>query len=467
MRLVVALAVVVAGCGDDVYPMSALKDPTTCMDCHPDHYQQWSASMHAYASDDPVFVAMNKRGQREAQLGTFCVSCHAPMAVVNGTITDANAADFDLSTLPVAERGVTCYFCHNVSSVVADHNNGLVIANDATMRGGVRDPVDSPAHRSKYDPLMDSDTNESELCGSCHDIVTPRGVAIERTFAEWKTTFFAKEKDPGRHLTCGGCHMKSKSDVIADAPGLDVPFRANGFHQHLWPAIDEALTPWPDREGMAAAVKADLDPSIAIVGPTPLTGPPGPGGICLDPPGVLSIRVDSLGTGHSWPSGAAQDRRAWLEVIAYRGDESIAFSSGVVPDEMDPEQIADPNLFGLWDRTQKADGTPAHMFWEIETVDSQLLKGPTTLDKFDPAFDHSITHRYTIGPTYSEIERITARMRIRPLPYELLHSLEASGDLDAAVATQLKTLDVAGATRTWLKSTKGTGPALNTNCNPQ
>ena len=52
-----------------------------CKDCHPKHYTQWSGSMHAYASDDPVFVAMNKRGQREAQLGSFCLQCHAPMAV--------------------------------------------------------------------------------------------------------------------------------------------------------------------------------------------------------------------------------------------------------------------------------------------------------------------------------------------------------------------------------------------------
>ena len=34
------------------------------------------------AMDDPVFIAMNKKGQRETNgaLGTFCVNCHAPMA---------------------------------------------------------------------------------------------------------------------------------------------------------------------------------------------------------------------------------------------------------------------------------------------------------------------------------------------------------------------------------------------------
>ena len=37
-------------------------DPATCQSCHPTHVRDWSGSMHAYASDDPVFVAMNARG---------------------------------------------------------------------------------------------------------------------------------------------------------------------------------------------------------------------------------------------------------------------------------------------------------------------------------------------------------------------------------------------------------------------
>ena len=61
----------------------ALLDPEACRSCHPAAYQEWSGSMHAYAAEDPVFRAMNQRGQRETggALGDFCVKCHAPMAV--------------------------------------------------------------------------------------------------------------------------------------------------------------------------------------------------------------------------------------------------------------------------------------------------------------------------------------------------------------------------------------------------
>ena len=63
--------------------LDQMLDPETCNQCHQTHYSDWSGSMHAYASDDPVFIAMNARAQRETNgaVGSFCVNCHAPMAV--------------------------------------------------------------------------------------------------------------------------------------------------------------------------------------------------------------------------------------------------------------------------------------------------------------------------------------------------------------------------------------------------
>lgn len=72
--------------------------------------------MHSYASEDPVFVAMNQRGQRETggQLGTFCIACHAPLA---GTS--------DLAQVPRENRGVGCVACHQVSAIEEVHNGKL------------------------------------------------------------------------------------------------------------------------------------------------------------------------------------------------------------------------------------------------------------------------------------------------------------------------------------------------------
>jgi len=452
-----AVAVVALACCREPakLPVDKLEDPATCADCHPQHYVEWAGSMHAYASDDPVFVAMNRRGQREAKLGVFCVRCHAPMAVALG-LTDGT--NFDPKTLPAKARGITCYFCHDVERVVADHDNGLTLAFDDQMRGGAADPVSTSAHRSRLDPLMASASNGSRMCGSCHDVVMPNGVAIERSFQEWKATIFAAE-DPSRDLplTCSGCHMKSEPElaVIAHQDSAEVRPRANAFHDHRMPGIDRAVTAFPDQEAQAAAIARDLDPALTIVGAAPIGGTIGGGGICVVPQdgGVLTVRLDTRGTGHMWPSGAAHDRRAWLEVIAYDAHDQIVFSSGVVADGQDPEALADPALYRLWDRTSKADGSPAHMFWDVAHVESQLLRPPVTLDQRDPGFDHSSTARYLVGPRFREIDHVGARVRILPIGRTIIDDLIASGDLDASFAAPLaKPLDVAGATRHWTRA---------------
>ena len=68
------------GCPSDPTPVDAgpqptmtraeILDPLTCKECHPNHYREWSGSMHAYAAEDPVFIAMNQRGQREQRDST-------------------------------------------------------------------------------------------------------------------------------------------------------------------------------------------------------------------------------------------------------------------------------------------------------------------------------------------------------------------------------------------------------------
>lgn len=470
LALILVILVGLAACSDDKYSVERLQDPNTCATCHPTHFTEWSGSMHAYAATDPVFIGMHKRGQRETAgaLGTFCINCHAPMAVANGTITADNVAMFDLATLAPAENGITCYFCHNVDKVTTDHNNGLELAMDQTMRGGVKNPVDSEAHHSAYDILQDGERNQSELCGSCHDVVTPNGVELERTFKEWKGTIFGSTEDPSIKLTCSTCHMEPFDDTIADAPGVGL--RPFGRHDHMMAGIDQALTPFPEIAAQDAAVQKILKPAIKITGPKPRTGNRSPGGICVDDPsnpGDITVRVDSLNVGHSFPSGVGHDRRVWLEVIAYDINNAIVFSSGVVPDGMDPEEINDPNLFGLWERTFKENGTPAHFFHEIASYDPNplhYLPGAVTFDPNDPRFDHSRTAPYRNVGNISAIEKVTARVRMRALPYAALRLLEQSGDLDPAVKNQLKTLEVANST--WLKSTAGTGLAMFTGCNP-
>lgn len=439
-----ALAAVLAACGGPDYkPVEELTKPETCMECHPKHTDEWRGSMHAYAADDPVFRALNAKGQEETggALGTFCVQCHAPVAVQLGLTTDGT----NLDEVPAWARGVTCYACHNAVEVAGDHNNPLRLAMDQTMRAGVRNPapVDSPAHATAYSALVDAESQTSStMCGSCHDLVTPGGVHLERTFAEWQTTIFADPK-PTQHLSCGSCHMVVRDGPIAEVDGLDVPQRPFGRREHTFPGVDVALTPWPGVEQQRAAIARDLR---ALLVPR----------LCVQPVdgGRIDVRLDNVGAGHMFPSGASIDRRAWVEVVAWDADGAVVFSSGVIPPEtpyLDPEDLHDPNLWLMGTPGYDADGARTDLFWKVATFDhpGTLLPPAVTTDPSDPRFYHAIERSYPVAGLLPRIAKVRMRVLLRPLPMHLLDDLMASGHLTTDLRPQLPTHVLDGATLEW------------------
>jgi hypothetical protein len=398
----------------------ALKDPESCRSCHESHVEQWSGSMHAYAGEDPLFLAMNAAGQRETNgaLGDFCVKCHAPVALMSGATKDGT----NLPDLPAYLRGVTCYFCHSVESVEGTHNNPLRLADDGVLRGGVRDPVDNPAHASAYSPFHDRNRRESsDLCGSCHDIVSPSGSHIERTFAEWKASQFGNGESA--LVSCGNCHMPGTKGPIADFDGV----KLRQVHEHEWPGVDVALTPFPKMAEQRAAVEKALSQTVIAQ-------------LCVSPP-LASLGVDvvleNAFAGHAFPSGATPDRRAWVELVAYKGD-AVVFESGIAKPGEAIADLPDPNLLLFRDRIFDANGKETHGFWHAASYESKLLMPR-------PAPDHRFTHRYAVPLAKGLADRVTMRLRIQPIGLDVLAPLVKSGDLEQSIVDAMPTFEVAAA----------------------
>lgn len=402
-----------------------IRDARECQECHPAHYQEWSGSMHAYAAEDPVFIAMNERGQRETdgELGDFCIKCHAPIAVREGLTTDG----LNVAELPVETKGVTCYYCHSVVDVTDTHNAPLTLADDLVLRGGLGDAVENPAHASTYSPLHDrDDLRSAQLCGACHDIVTPLGVELERTYQEWRSSLYAGEV-PGRQQTCGNCHMQGYDGTAADFDG--VLFRR--VHRHTFAAVDMALTDFPEKEAQAAEIQATLDTTLL----SQLEVCQGTGGL------NISYILENVAAGHMFPSGAAQDRRVWAEVVAYQGDEVI-WSTGVIADDEPLLPSDDPDLWRFGDDLYGADGELVHMFWEAHSLESYLLPPPVPAGT-----DTHIPRTWVLGELYPT--RVTARVRLRAVGLDVIDSLVASGDLDPQYRDRLPILDLGAATAEW------------------
>jgi hypothetical protein len=432
-----------AGCGGGApkpppgTPLTAeqLMDPASCTACHPDHVREWARSMHAYASDDPVFMAMNRRGQRETHgaLGSFCIQCHAPLAFRSGTSSNG----LNLASLPLPMKGVTCFFCHTADSVSDTHNAPVHLAGDGVMRGGIADPLPTAAHHASYSSLHDREqTDSAKICGSCHDIVTTLGAPIERTYQEWQRSLYAAAPID---LSCGKCHMDGRDAVAAQVQGA----KTRKVHSHVFPAVDTALTPFPDPDLLQSEVQAILLSTLQA-------------SLCVEEvPGQRIYAVlDNVGAGHAWPSGATQDRRVWIEVRAYSGGTEIYRSGYVSSSSVAVEGLPDPDLWLVRDCMFDPNGRPVSMFWQAAEVKSNQLPTPLTTNKADPRYYQThVDRRFPASGDLPALpDRVTMRVRLQPIGRAVLDDLVVSGDLDPSIRDKMPTLDVPGGALEWTEN---------------
>lgn len=444
---------------EDMVKRNALLDPNTCKTCHPRHHQEWSGSMHAYAGVDPVFLAFNRRGQRDTkgELGDFCVKCHAPVAVELGLTTDG----LNLESLPDWSKGVNCYACHQVSAVEGTHNNPLRLANDKVMRGGIFDP--SPAkyriedknvvHESAPSPLHDGSTNEStKMCGSCHDIVNPGGTHIERTFAEWQGSMFNRARAEGG-LSCADCHMPQAQNQVAISPGTKA--RIDAYHKHYMAGPDAALTSFPDAQTASTQFALNQQHREGqrknVICATLCVLPPETGKENEAP--VVSMWLHNESAGHHWPSGASADRRAWLELVAKDKSGKTVFSTGVVPPGVPASSVEakDPNMWLLRDRWYDATGKETHMFWEATRVESNVLAVNDPGSEQDNEKTTWKEKRFTVPGLAgaSQLGSIDTKVFFRAVGLEVLDDLIASGDLDPSIRGKISTDPISPGTLNW------------------
>jgi hypothetical protein len=424
------LALALAACGDGAATASldreALLDPEACKTCHPVAYQEWSGSMHAYAAEDPVFRAMNQRGQRETggALGDFCVKCHAPMAVREGMTTDG----LNLESVPAKLKGVTCYFCHAAEKVDGLHNNPLILAQDDSLFGPFADAVPGTPHKAIYSRLLDGATLESAaMCGSCHDIQNMQGAHVERTYLEWQQTLFATP--PNGQGCASNCHM-----ATSDGPASTASSKVRRLHAHDFPAVDLAVTPFPEMETQRMRAQKLLDD---VIQPT----------LCFNNlTRRMELTLENATAGHGWPSGATPDRRAWVELTAYAGDTVMYSSGGASAKPL--ENSTDPDLWLMRDCLFDEAGAETTLFWEAKTAIGNAIPGSVIPNVNDPtSFNRSHPKKVypATGMLPSMPDRVSLKVHLQAIGDDVLADLVASGDLDPSIPPNIARFQLGGA----------------------
>jgi hypothetical protein len=311
-------------------------DPDTCAGCHYEIFEQWSNSMHNLAHKDPVynrvalFLRQGLMDQGEIDEAESCVKCHTPVGVITGF---PEKLSDDLSKTPeIATHGIQCDYCHSAVDVQKMYNNGLVLEpgygeDDPGIKHGPFDDAEPDFHEAAYSPLHDS----AEFCGTCHDVKhVTFGTDLETTYTEWKNSPYNSD-DPEKRITCQGCHMYQRPGVPATAtterpenPGsaADYSMERPHIYTHYFvgansgvPAsFGDAEKPDMAVERLQHAAELDLDLSN------------------LDKK-QLGIIVSNTGAGHSLPTGLADMRQMWLEVIIQDKNGNRIYDTGILDDK--------------------------------------------------------------------------------------------------------------------------------------
>lgn len=406
------------------------ESPQQCASCHEQHYDDWQGSMHAYATTDPIWQAMIAKGIEETQgeLDQFCIQCHAPVASKNDmtpvTLADDGLHKFDLDrSNPLVDDGVVCVTCHAIDKAEKTLNAGFTLQRQ-TYYGPTGNEAAQEAHPIEQSSLLVS----SQMCGTCHNVVNPKGALLENTFSEW----YGSENNSGNPDTeksCQDCHMPVFTGEIVDGVEKEI-------HRHQFVGVDLALVDFPKKDEQYQLVE-DLLRSVAEMDIVRTDD--------QDGNAAFRVNVTNVNNGHALPSGSTADRQVWVHVVVKNEAGDVIFESGMLDpngDLMDrvPNHSATPNgdpdllLWGslLFDESDEHVNFP----WQAARAQELLLQpGQTGWREYE----------FPIDPVRGQRVTINATLRYRTFPPFLVRTLEEEGRMSVKLSDKIPIVDMAEA----------------------
>lgn len=178
---------------------SNFEESRRCAQCHNTLARQWETNHGLSWKRQSFQYFYNQILQTTGkEYETNCISCHAPISVVEKTYT--------VST-DIEKEGVSCDFCHTI--VLKE--TGLYESRPGKAKRGPR----YPGYEASHGILYDNTYGKSEFCTPCHTWKSQGGINILDEYQIWGAT-----KDAAEGKQCQSCHMPRVEGYASDYGGF-------------------------------------------------------------------------------------------------------------------------------------------------------------------------------------------------------------------------------------------------------
>jgi hypothetical protein len=390
---------------------TSFRSAEECAPCHPNQYDDWRLSRHAWAMQDPLFrrLVEQRQDDLDASEDQFCTQCHSAICTRGGECV--SGFEFD-SLSEISLEGITCESCHKVSAIERPYNSGHVLEEEGPVFGPLADPSPSSFHESEQRDFFD----DSEFCGACHDVVENSGLNLERPYAEWLESPAA---EAGKN--CQSCHMPTYEGKAA----MGGPDRA-GLHRHRFVGVEFPLIPEILED---ADLQAEIDAQIeALLDQAAGLRVEAPAGAATGQQMDLRVTIENRIDAHAFPTGSTFLRQAWVELTVRDANDDLLYQTGHLDDKGDLQDhwstltpYEDPDLIVLNSGLIDAFGQPTLFSW---------LAAEHSTRSISPLHERTYTLFVPVPDDAQGPLEVDARLHFRAYPPFLLELLEMPGEFD-------------------------------------
>jgi tetratricopeptide (TPR) repeat protein len=438
--------------GEGFLQPGAFPSAEYCGTCHEEAYSQWRQALHSNSFRTPFYrtsVNILIRDQtRGIAFARHCDSCHNPIAVLGGGLTEDSKVDRG----EMDSDGLTCMTCHSVLKLDSTNGNaGVEMGVPSVMvdENGIRIPGQVPfaeilRHPERHSKAVMHDfLHTPEFCAACHKANLPatlndyKFVRAFTAYDEWQQSKFS-QRNPltfytADFTTCQGCHMK-RNPVSLPEYGAK-----NGtFASHRWLAgntavpfyygFDEQLSKTINFLRSGNYLNVDIF-GLRKQGDDRLIAPLGRSTCTLARNDVVEayVVIQNKNIGHSLIPEVRDLYEAWTEFSVKDATGKEIYHSGFLK----PDGMLDPRAHSFTNRpvTDEGEFVDNHKVWTIHSVayDNSVQAGRSVL----------IRYQFRLPADISGSVTITAKVNYRHLRQSYLNNIFGKNDHPAYPIVEL------------------------------